>query len=381
MHSPLAALVATLLGSLLLAATAGPSAAAEYTKLTPKEARGPRDLVLVLGGDVSYPVGKYERYLEEQGPKLLAPLRRYFAKGDLVFVNLEGPLTTGPVVGSKTYQFTIPPHRLDWILEAGANLLSIANNHVEDAGLPGLKDTLATLRQAARGRFLRWAGARADGGDPLEPVIFQPPGKDLRVAFLAATYSGSKRVGTIGRDGGQRLIAAVKSAAGKADLVIVSLHFGLEYVHVPHPGAVKLHRAVAEAGADVIVGHHPHVVQGVERHGDSLILYSLGNLSFSSKTLRHRDKDAKMYGLLPLVEVKDGRLHRAELVPLWVNNTEGWTLGEETLRPARFVPTVLEGAFADAVIRALQEWSAAIPGNTTVIRSRKGRGVVRFDDR
>jgi poly-gamma-glutamate synthesis protein (capsule biosynthesis protein) len=333
----------------------------------------------VLGGDLSYPLGKYEEYLEERGPTLLAPLAPYFAQGDLVFANLEGPLTSGPLVGTKSYQFTIPPHRLDWILAAGVNLLSLANNHVEDAGLPGLRDTLGALRRAARGRFLRWAGARADGGDPYAPVVFQPPGKDLRVAFFATTYSGSERVATVGADGGQRLLAAVTAVAPTVDLVVVSMHFGPEYVHVPNAGTVRLYRALVDAGADLIVGHHPHVIQGIERRGEGLIFYSLGNLSFSSKTLRHRAKDAKMYGLLPLVEVRDGRLGRVELVPLWVNNTDSWTLGTETLRPARFVPVVLEGAFADAVLAALQGWSAAIPGNGTTIEIRGGRGFVGLE--
>lgn len=358
------------------AAFPAPAAAGEYTKLTPKKARGKRDLVIVLGGDVSYPVGKYDRFLEEQGPRLLASVRPYFRQGDIVFVNLEGPLTTGDVVGSKTYQFTIPPHRLDWILENGVDLLSLANNHVEDAGQSGLEDTLSTLKKAARGRFLHWAGARLDGGPPTEPVYFTPKGKDLRVAFIAATYRGGRRVATVGGSG---LLDAVREADRKADVVIVSMHFGLEYVHVPKRPKQRLFRSLVDAGADVVVGHHPHVIQGVERRGDGIIFYSLGNLSFASKTVRHRAADAKMYGMLPLVEVKDGRLHRAEIVPLWVNNTESWTIEGETLQRARFVPVVLRGVFADAVVGAIREWSSAIEGNETKIHLRKGKAIVRFD--
>lgn len=352
--------------------------AAEYTKITPKRARGKRDLVLAAGGDVAYPDGKYNRRLEELGADLLKPVRRYFRRADLGFVNLEAPLTTREVVGAKTYQFTMPPHRLDWILANDVNLLSLANNHAYDAGRDGLRDTLAVLRRAGRGRFLRWAGASLGDPPPTRAVVFKPPGKSLRVAFLAYTRSGPQHIAVVR---GRTIFEEVRAARKKADLVIVSVHHGKEYVHTPPKSTVRLYRKLVDAGANVVLGHHPHVIQGVERRGNAIIFYSLGNLSFGSRTVRHRATGAKMYGMLPLVEVKGGRLRRAEIVPLYVNNIEPMTVGEETLRATPFRPRVLEGVFADTVVNAIREWSAEIDGNDTVVHIRQGRAIIRFDGR
>ena len=344
--------------------------------VTPKKARGRRDLVLAAGGDVSYPAGKYDRYLEEKAGALLAPIRPFLRTADLAFVNLEAPLTSAEVQGERTYMFTMPPHRLDWLLDNGVNLISIANNHIEDAGREGMRDTLRALGAARRKGFLRWAGATTGRGSPTEPVLFTPPGKDLKVAFLAFTYRGSSRVAV---HRGSALVDAVRAAKEKADLVIVSIHYGKEYIHVPGRGKRGLYRRVADAGAHIVLGHHPHVLQGIERRGDSVIFYSLGNLSFASKTVRHRASGALMYGMLPLIEVKDGRLSRVEIVPLWVNNTESWTLGEETQRRARFLPVVLRGAFAEAVLEQIKTWSAAIDGNDTKLEREGERLVLSFD--
>ncbi len=350
--------------------------AGEYTKITPRKARGARDLVLAAGGDVAYPAGKYDRFLEREGPRLLAPIRSYLDRADLVFVNLEAPLTTAPVVGSKTYQFTMPPERLDWLIAQGVNLFSVANNHIEDAGLPGLRDTIEVLERAARKRGIHWAGAALGKRSAASPVYFQPRGKKLKVAFLAFTYRGSDRVAT---PRGGALLTAVREARRRADVVIVSLHYGLEYRHVPRAAKRKLFRAVADAGAQIVLGHHPHVLQGVERRGDSIIFYSLGNLSFASKTQRHHETGARMYGMLPLVEIKDGKLRRVEIVPLYVDNLSSWTLGDAVQPRSRFEPAVLTQPFADEVLRALQGWSAEIEGNDTTIHLRGGRGIVRFD--
>ena len=365
-----------LLVLVLLLLLSAPAQGREYTKITPKKARGVRDLVLAAGGDVSYPSGKYDRYLDRAGAKLLAPIQRYIDRADLAFVNLEAPLTSGSVVGEKTYQFTMPAERLHWLIDQGVDLFSVANNHIEDAGLPGLRDTVSVLTRAARRRGIHWAGASASKRAPSEPVFFTPKGKKLRVALLAFTYRGSAHVATP-RKG--ELVKAVRAAKKEADVVLVSIHYGLEYIHVPRAGKRRLFRAAADAGADVVIGHHPHVIQGLERRGDSLILYSLGNLSFASKTQRHLETGAKMYGMLPLVEFKDGKLRRVEVVPLHVDNLSPWTLGEQSLPRAGFRPVVVEGAFADEIARSLVRWSGEIDGNDTEVHVRQGRAIVRFD--
>jgi len=354
--------------------------AADYTKIRPKRARGARDLVLVAGGDVAYPAGKWDGPLERAGRDLLAEVAPFFKAADLGFVNLEVPVTTARIVTSATYAFTMPPARLSWLLDNGINLVSLANNHMEDAGVPGIEETLRTLRRASR--TLRFAGVSLGKEPPGGPVYFTPKGKKLKVAFLAAAYRGGRHMAVAD----DAFVESVRASRKKAQIVIVSVHHGREYLHEPPRGTQRLFRRLVDAGAHVVLGHHPHVIQGIERRGaDGIIFYSLGNLSFGSKTTRHRATGALMYGMLPMVEWRDGRLNRVEVVPLYVNNSESMVVTrsdghEERLRPTAFRPQVLRGVFAETVIDALVGWSAAIPGNATPIHKRPNRAIIRFDD-
>ena len=157
---------------------------------------------------------------------------------------------------------------------------------------------------------------------------------------------------------GDEYHADPKGAVAGADLVIVSVHAGKEYKHVPAENLAKIYRGWVDAGADLVIGHHPHVIRPVEVYKEGLILHSLGNYVFASRTVRYRKFSAKMYGLVTRVVIQDGRVAAVELVPTWVNNSSGWKLPDGQSMPnANFAPRLVTGDFADAFFEDFNTWT------------------------
>ena len=329
-------------------------------RIPPKSKRGSRDMLLVAGGDVAYPRGWMDRLVERQKAKMFDEVRPYANAAELAFVNLESPYTDKPFTLKKKWPIATPPHRLDYVLSGGFNLFSLANNHMGDVGGPGIDDTLELLRQKKeKNKNLFWVGAAESSRKAYDPLLFKVPGKKLTVAFHAFGYAGNNRVGA---PASNKALEAIRRHADKADITIVSAHWGKEYIHVPKAGKAGLYRKYIDAGADVVLGHHPHVIQGVEAYKDGIIFHSLGNFSFASKTTRHHKTGAKLYGILPLIYFKNGKLERAEVLPLYVNNAESMVVDGKKLPPTNFKPQVLKGAFARQVLTELAQWTAEIPG-------------------
>jgi poly-gamma-glutamate synthesis protein (capsule biosynthesis protein) len=338
---------------------------------------GERDLVIVAGGDVAWPRGWFDAHVERvgNGPGMFARIAPFLADADLRFVNLETPLTDRPFALKKQYLVATPPQRFDWLLAAGFNLFSLANNHVADAGVEGVADTVAALEQArTKQPGLWWAGADVDPARAEAPVILTPKGKTLRVALLAVGNNPSK---TVAAWQGRGVLDRIAAARKQADFVIVSVHAGGEYVHVPEEHVVKRFRSFVDAGADLVLGHHPHVIRSVEHRGDGLIFYSLGNFSFASFTSRHHKTGARLYGMLPIIRVRDGKIAEAQIVPLYVNNREPWQIeGEAPVRATPFQPQPMQGAYARKVLEELQEFSRAVPNHATEIAIRGDSGWI-----
>ena len=332
--------------------------------------RGPRDFELIAGGDVSHPRGRWNNLLERQNTDLFAEVSAYAQAADLAFVNLESPYTDAEYFLDKRYPFATPPARINYVLQSGFNLFSLANNHMFDCGPQGVDDTLGIFERQrerlARGgprnpgerEAVFWAGASRSARSAYEPMIFQIPGKEIKVAFHAFGYARSNLVPVPSARG----VRAVREHAEQVDFTIVSLHYGKEYQHVPEARHTRIYRRMIDAGADIVIGHHPHVIQGIEPYKEGIIFYSLGNFSMASKTVRHRATGARLYGLMPRVYVRDGRVEGAELVPLYVNNMEHFNVGDQRLRYTNFRPQVLSGVFAQKVLTDLREWTHAIPG-------------------
>lgn len=206
---------------------------------------------------------------------------RVLQGGDLVLANLECPITDRWSPIKKRFRFRGNAASLAAMRNSGINLVSLANNHTLDQGRLGLLDTLANLKKSG----IRSVGAGHNQKAAYRPVIIEKNG--LKIAFLAYTALACHGVvyrpnrASVSQCLSTRVVQRhIKRAKAKADLVIVSFHWGLEFLPKPNLLQRNLAHIAVDAGADLIIGHHPHVLQTRERYHGRLIIYSLGNFIF-----------------------------------------------------------------------------------------------------
>lgn len=232
----------------------------------------------MFAGDFA-PVSRYTELIKIRGKEIFGDLIDDISSADLSFLNLETPICKNgsPIkkIGPSLHGF---PESMQIVKETGFNIIGLANNHIMDYGLDGLKETL----QACYANELFAIGA----GENLEAAqgCFIIKKKGLKVAFIAIAEHefntadvdkpGAAPLDSI--DNGKQIEIAKK----KADLVFVTVHGGNEYFRFPRPGLRKICKYFIDKGADAVICHHPHVSGSYEIYNGKLIVYSLGNLIF-----------------------------------------------------------------------------------------------------
>jgi gamma-polyglutamate biosynthesis protein CapA len=282
---------------------------------------------LVAVGDILLDRGVARR-IERNGTHVVfAGVRETIARADLAFGNLECPLAGKCSRPTKGITFRADPRYAESLTDAGFDILSLANNHTLDCGRAGLFETMLNLK----GRGVRWCGAGRTDAEAQAPVVLTVKG--IRVAFVGFTAitpestpaTSEDYQATVAVASRDRLRNAVAAARMEADIVVASLHWGAEYASRPVGEQVELAHAAAEAGADLVLGHHTHTLQGLEliaRQGGSekrysLIAYSLGNFVFDSP--RALGKRVTESAILRCRFRKEGLL-AAELIPVVLEN-------------------------------------------------------------
>jgi poly-gamma-glutamate synthesis protein (capsule biosynthesis protein) len=275
-----------------------------------------------------------------------------FQHADFGFVNLETPVAPAHSHGSKPFLFDAPIALIDALKANGIRIVSFANNHVMDQGWVGFAETREHLRQQG----LLFVGSGDTAQQAWQPVIVEANG--IKVGWLGMTrwLNGGRNPdkddqphvnffpypnesgGAPGMDEAG-VLEAIKQARLKCDLLVVSIHWGTEYAPAPRPEDVETAHKMLEAGAAVIVGHHPHVLQPVETYRtadgrDAVIFYSLGNfLSNQSRTYvdglmpdKNGDPRDEMIGLFSAVRKDYGpggvrvELGHVGVLPVWGEN-------------------------------------------------------------
>lgn len=205
-------------------------------------------------------------------------------KADILFGNLETPVTTRGSKTPKTWNFRAHPKLLAIVKAAGFDVLNIANNHVWDFGLDGFLDTLAALKKHP------WTviGGGKDRAEAEKVRVVTRHG--IKVGFLGLTSTNPKEGWAKPNKPGvaysdfARIGGVVSTAKEACDVLVVSFHGGTELAEDANDIQKAVAHAAMDAGADLFLGHHPHVLQPVELYKGKPILYSLGNFLFVSPT-------------------------------------------------------------------------------------------------
>jgi poly-gamma-glutamate synthesis protein (capsule biosynthesis protein) len=228
-------------------------------------------LELIAVGDISL-----------AGPEGCDPFEcvaRYLRTGDIVFGNLETSLCDPGAEAEKEIVLRAGPEMAAYLRQAGFTVLNVANNHALDLGPAGLSQTLAALRE----HNIRFVGAGSRLSARQHEIVER---NGLSVGFLGYYEAGGAYslyhdfVNCIDRD---TILKQLQSLRQECNVAVVSLHWGIEYARYPSPAQIGLAHTLIEGGATMVLGHHPLVVQGIERYKSGLIAYSLGSFQFKPK--------------------------------------------------------------------------------------------------
>ena len=269
---------------------------------------------LVAVGDIL--LGRSLGVLMEQAGNYSLPFAEISGEltgADLTFGNLEGPFCGEPPYPASGMVFRVRPPAVAGLVAAHFSVMSVANNHFENGGDACMRFSLEHLRNAG----IATAGAGVSYEDAHAPAILTRHG--VRFAFLGYTYAQrndspeATRAVIAGRNP-ENVRRDVRAALERANVVIVSLHDGTEYALRVAPETVEFARAAIDAGAAVVLGHHPHVPQRVERYHDGWIFYSLGNFVFEQNT-----PPETRTALMARVTFAGTLVVRAEVVPVVID--------------------------------------------------------------
>ncbi|WP_430781275.1 CapA family protein [Actinoplanes sp. G11-F43] len=269
-------------------------------------------------------------------------------EADLVMGNLEQPLTgdtgtskCGTPKRPNCFAFRSPPSYAGHLKDAGFQLLNTANNHSKDYGPKGYQNTV----EALEGAGLEHTGA--------EDQITVVDVKGVKVAVVGfSPYAGANNLNDL-----PAATAVIKKAAGQADLVVVQVHMGAEGSDRTHvkPGnelyfgenrgnPIKFSRTVIDAGADLVVGHGPHVLRGMEFYKGRLIAYSLGNFAGGGRTLS-RDGVLKYSGVLHVSLTREGTYAGGKFVSTYLDDNGVPTRDKNGDRGRKMVAQLSEADF------------------------------------
>lgn len=281
--------------------------------MPPAEARS-ASLRIAAAGDVGA-VGRVRARAAQGGyGPLLEALAAAFSDADAAFVNLEFPVIAGAGAAAGLRQ-AHEEALLPALREAGVSAVSLANNHVMDAGPEGLLQTLEALDRAGLGHF----GAGRDLSAARQPWRSEVRGLRL-VALGYGETAGSRHdpVGPCIAPFDAELVAEdVRRWRREADVLVVAAHWGAMYVDYPPPRVIEMARRLAAAGTDVVLGHHPHVLQGVRREGRCLVCYSLGDAVFDGRSGDYEAQVAReTRRQAAVLRIETGAEPSFEIVPL-----------------------------------------------------------------
>ena len=318
---------------------------AEITTGSPAPPPPPRQLTLIAVGDIMLDRSVGKKIDGKGCAYIIEEVASKLQEADIAFGNLECPLSTvGPHSPREDLVFRAHPKTVNVLTLGGFDIVSLANNHTLNAGRAGLLQTLQHLEEAG----IAYVGAAADKSEGSRPTFLSVEG--LKVGFLAYTDlnfahgSYSKLDNEL-----SNLESQIAAAKNKCDLLAVSYHWGTEYHRHPSARQIQVAHTSIDAGADVVLGHHPHVLAGVEISTQRPILYRMGNFLFDQRSGERMES-----GLFTLYYTEGGGW-RLAMRPIWIP----WS---------RLGPEYATGERRDRILERFKELSAEL-GTKVIIEA------------
>lgn len=240
-------------------------------------------LKLLAVGDIGF-IGQVSMNINVYGPKHpFQYVESILSQGDIIFGNLEKPFSKNPnpIFNYLSKNSFANAKGVDSLVNGHFNIVSLANNHILDFGIEGLAYTIDLLDE----KGIKYVGAGFNLSEARRPVIIKKNG--ISVGFLAYaresdSTASKEKPGAAPIDFEKIISKDIVALRKDAEVIVVSLHFGQMYADYPSQEDREMAKRIIECGADIILGHHPHVIQGFERHQKGIIFYSLGEFIFDS---------------------------------------------------------------------------------------------------
>ena len=284
----------------------------------PKMSEYKRETKIAFVGDIMLDRGVYQK-INQKGEGdfnfAFANIKEDLKKYDFLVGNLEGPVSDKGEDRHNLYSFRMDPSVLDTLKEVGFDAVSVANNHINDWGIDAMKDTFERIDNK---------GIKAIGGgenieNASEPKIVEV--NETKIALLSFSEFGKNQFEATSDKAGIAIISenllkkSIDLAREKADIVVVSFHFGDEYQEKHNSYQEKYAKMAVDFGADLIIGHHPHVVQPIEQYKNVYIAYSLGNFVFD----QYFSPNTMEGGLLE-IRIENKKISNVELKKIKINS-------------------------------------------------------------
>lgn len=270
--------------------------------------------------------GSFDQEYEKQNQDsayYLKNVKDVFEKDDLTIANLEGPLTTSQDYAEKTFVFQGKPEYVDILADGDIEAVTLANNHSKDHFEQGMTDTKAILDEK---------GIRHFGYD--ESCMMDVKG--IQVGFLGYSFPYELTA---------EMKKAISDLKAQCDIVVVYYHWGIERDKAPMESQRSLAKQTIDAGADLIIGSHPHVLQGIETYKGKKIVYSLGNFCFGGNK-NPSDKDTVIYQHTFSFENNELVQEEHEVIPCMISSVSSRN---------NYQPTIVEGDDASRVLEKVNE--------------------------
>lgn len=278
-------------------------------------------------GDWAPASGKTSDLMIQKGKTFYEDIFPYINQSDINIVNLE------TVIDNENRNMNLGGVRiidkkevLSSLHSININLACLANNHIMDNGEMGLKQTIKNLKEYA----IDYVGAGIVENDIYKPYSLKINGQNISVINAAegecANEKYNNHIGAADLES-YKVADCIRKCKKNNDFVIVILHAGIEFIPVPPPYIRDLYRTFVELGSDLIVGHHPHVVQGIEIYNDVPIVYSLGHFGLYRDYGRDKEKE----GLMINLTVVEGEIGKLRLIPFKIKKTKIETLNDNQL--------------------------------------------------